>query len=266
MLTHRVNPVNGSYKLLTAFVIALIIGIIMDVSDLRINIDSKAELLNSNFGIMIGFIFSLTSIFFLQIVWSRFKGLKEAISSETESIISLHVNTDFLDDEKVSDDMKTALLNYLDIVTHFEFRELKKGVIVDYPTSQFLRIKKIIDQIKFDDPRDPLAFGYLVDGFKELSKSRNHRLEISLTRLPKYMSNYFLTISSIFWFVFLINPMEGSFVYYLVYFTTTIIVLLSVFIIKDLDDPLNGILQISKENYVICKNYIESDTHEIFSD
>jgi hypothetical protein len=265
-LTHSTNPVNGSFKILIAFVASLIIGIIIDVSNLRNNIDPKSELLESNFGIMIGFIFSLTAIFFLQIVWTRFKGLKEAIASETESIISLHVNTDFLDDEKVSDDMKTALLNYLDIVTHFEFRELKKGVIVDYPTTQFLRIKKIIDQIKFDDPRDPLAFGYLVDGFKELSKSRNHRLEISLTRLPRYMSSYFLTICAIFWLVFLLNPMEGSFVYYLVYLTTTTIVLLTVFIMKDLDDPLNGVLQVSKENYVICKNYIESDTHEIFSD
>ncbi len=238
----------------------------MDVSDLRIEIDPNSELLASNYGIIIGFIFSLTAIFFLQIVWSRYKGLNEAIASETESIISLWVNTDFLEDENVSVDMKTALLNYLDIVAHFEFRELKKGVIVDYPTTQFLKIKKIIDQIKFDDPRDPLAFGYLVDGFKELSKSRNHRLEISLTRLPRYMSNYFLTISTIFWLIFLLNPIEGAFIYFLIYLITTIIVLLTVFIIKDLDDPLNGILQISKENYAICKNYIESDTHEIFSD
>ena len=128
----------------------------------------------------------------LYFVWTHYKETKQSISSENESLINLWNSTDYLNDPNFSKEMKQTLLAYLNTVITDEFKLYKTRDRVDLPSIEFIGIKEALNRISFDDSRDPIAFGSLIDSHRTLSKARSRRIENCCNVMPHYFKDVLL--------------------------------------------------------------------------
>ncbi|MHA2252706.1 MAG: bestrophin-like domain [Candidatus Kariarchaeaceae archaeon] len=251
----------------TIFVIFLgmTFGFLMNQDPLHPYLIELSDIRNSDVVSFLGTIYALITAFTLVNVWSHYDETKRSYAEENEALIALWVNTDYLEDPSISKQMKTALLKYLDVTINEEFPLLSKRNDVNLPSTEFINIKKVIDHIRFDDPRDPMGFEALIISFRNLTSARNQRIEFALLKVPKLLKYFYFLASLIFWVGFMIQGFDSDMLYYTVLFMGTLIVVMSYTIIFDLDTPLGGLVNLSLKKYEISRDFIEKTDHEVYS-
>lgn len=256
------SPIYVVMRSLFLIFISMVFAVLMNTTFKNV-LDELLEIKDSSLGSFLSTIYALITAFILVSVWGHFEETKKIFGQENETLISLWVNTDFLDDPKITDLMKEVLLNYIDVTLRIEFPILAQRKQVKLPSREFIEIKRVIDQVKFDDDRDAVGFEQLLIDYRELTKARNQRIENSLIEIPSILRSFYILASFIFWVGFLIQGFESPALYYLVLLMETLIVVASYTLIFDLDRPLAGLVKIPLRKYEISRNYIETTEHEI---
>jgi len=265
MLTFRETPMYVFLRSTGLLCISMIFAILMNTTFKSVLIE-LSEIKDSSLGGFLSTIYALITAFILVSVWGHYNDTKQVFSQENETLISLWVNTDFLDDPVITEKMRSVLLKYIDSALNSEFPVLAQKKEIELPSPEFIEIKKVIDQVKFDDDRDAVGFEQLLIDYRELTKARNKRIEFSLIKIPSLMRNFYKLASVIFWVGFLIQGFSSEILYYLVLLMETLLVIMSYTLIFDLERPLAGLVRLPYRKYYVSRNYIESTDHEVFHD
>ena len=252
------------FSILFFMVIGVVSGIIMLSPSLHPYLVEFSEIRKSDVIGVFGTTYALITAFILVTVWNDFNETNHSISNENKALIALWNNTDYLEDQEVSREMNAALLKYVDVVISKELYQLRQKKAVEFPTPEFISIMKVIDQVEFDDPRDPIAFEALIAAYKDLSDARNNRINRILNHIPTILKLFYIFSSFIFWFGYVIEGFESDILYMIVLILVTIVTVLAYAIIFDLDKALNGILQVDVSSYQNTRKYIQKTKHEVF--
>jgi hypothetical protein len=243
----------------------IILGTLPGMISASFFLDRLLIMQDSSIIIVIGLIYVLITIITLINVFMYYNATEKAVANENEALISLWVNTDYLDQPKISQMMKTSLIDYLDKTTNIEFKGLKSFENVNFPSNEFIQISKVIDQIRLVHPRDTVAFQAMVQAFKDLSRARNSRIYNSQNRLPSILKRFYLFISVIFYLIFLIKMMESIYLYLFILIIVVVFVVFSYLFIIELDNSLEGLFALSLDRYYETKEFIEAIDHDVFT-
>lgn len=264
MLRRRIDFGNITVEILTSAImipLALFIGYIMNTRFTE-QMEIMSEIRDSDVIGVQGTLYALITTFILVNEWNQYNETASTYSMEAEAIMNLWSFIDFLDNEEISSGMRFALISYIDYTLSVEFVMLKQGRKVKLPSLEYSRILRLLDMIEYDEPSTSASMGPMVSAFKDLSDARSKRIDQSLRQIPLLIKLFYILSSVIFWFGTLIQGFDSDFVYYFVLFTNTLIVVFAYLIIFDLDKPLNGLLRLSLDNYLDCKNFIKETIHE----
>ncbi len=247
-------------KVLGAILVVTILSLI-----LRLAIGS--ELLvgeNSGFGWFVGILgtfYTFIAAFIIVTVWGQFNSMSAMVSREAKLLSSLWNYTDYLNDEKVSTKMKTALLAYIDKIVRSEKYDLSKGTRIVHPSTELIGILDSIDRVRFDDDRDAVAFSSLIQAYEDLSSTRSERIESGLARVP-FLLKLLHGILALLLLVSigLIGYVNiGMFLFAMV--SSSLFVSMAFFLADDLDNPFEGIWNIDFSPFEHIKEYIERKKH-----
>ncbi|MCE7736878.1 MAG: DUF4239 domain-containing protein [Candidatus Heimdallarchaeota archaeon] len=239
-------------------IIAMVVGFL-----LRSSTNQFEDIRTSDVVGTYGTMYALITAFILVNAWNHFNEIKSTYAAETEALMHLWNFVDFLDDETMSKVMHFTLLSYIDAILKIEFPKLARFEHVHLPSPEYQKILHLLDMIDFEKSRTGIAFDAMVMAFKDLSHARNQRIEHSLNRIPGPMKLFYILSSVFFWIAYFVQYFDSEFLYFFNLFATTVIVVLSYIIIFDLDKPLSGLIQISLENYDICRLYIKETIHSL---
>ncbi|MCY3410540.1 MAG: DUF4239 domain-containing protein [Candidatus Heimdallarchaeota archaeon] len=242
--------------------LAMALGFILNTF-FPVLLDELSEIRASDVIGVMGTVYALITAFILVNVWQEYNDTQASFSQENESIIEIWSYTDFFDDQEFSEKMKDGLLNYIKSALK-ELGVLAEKKQVAFPSPEFTHILKIIDSVKFNDDRDPIAFEGLTKAYKNLSSARAKRIEVCVNEIPRILRDFYILTSLIFWFGYLIEGFDSVLVYYIVLAMVSLIAIFAYVIIMDLDQPLKpGMVQVSFFNYHQSREYIEKTVHEI---
>ncbi|KKT40724.1 hypothetical protein A3K29_00230 [Candidatus Collierbacteria bacterium RIFOXYB2_FULL_46_14] len=210
---------------------------------------------------VVGTIYTLVAAFTMVEVWNQFNNTSKLISNEAKSIISLWNYTDYLNDKNIDQKMQTSLLAYLDQTLTKEHDQASKGIRSLQPSQEIITIRKVIDEIEFDDKRDASIFPILTQAYEELSTARNDRIEAGVTRLPAMIKIFFISLS----LMLMVSYILVGYVHLPLYIIHTIfgasIISLTYKIIFDLDNPFDGFWNIDYSAMTQAKEYITNNRH-----
>lgn len=242
--------------------LAMFFGFIMNIYFKNL-LNELSEIRDSDVVGAMGTIYALITAFILVNVWQGLTETQNSFSSENEALIQIWSFVDYFDDIEFSKSMKKVLLAYI-TSTLRELVDLSSQKKIIFPSKEFTNILKAIDAVKFDDPRDPIAFGGLTQAYTNLSSARAKRIEICLTMMPTILRDFYLITSLIFWIGYLVQGFNSDIVYYTNLFMVSVIVIFAYLIIMDLDRPLKpGLVQVGFDPYFQSIEYIQKIEHAI---
>lgn len=224
-------------------------------------ISPNASILSTLFNTL-GGIYALVTAFVLVEVWSQYNNLDSALSSEAKVLTSLWNYTDYLNDKNVSKAMKTSLTSYITTVLNVEVPAMANNQTLVHPSKELTGIMQVIDQIKFNDPRDASAFKSIIQSFENLSTQRMGRISQGSTRIPITLRAFFEMVSYAFLGSFLLQSFTHQGLYLISVGSLSLIVFYVREIILDLDNPFDGLWNVSTHSYHQALDYINQSRHE----
>jgi hypothetical protein len=220
---------------------------------------------SANFGWflgVIGTIYTLITAFIIVQVWGQFNGLSALLGKEAKSLCSIWNFTDYLNDDKASTDMKTAIIKYIDTVITSEKTEASKCIKSVHPSGEIINILKVIDRVKFDDKRDSSIFPSLINSYEELSSVRMERIEAGVTRIPLLLKLLFIILNIFLGLSFVFLGFVNNGLYYFTVIAGAVTLSLAYFMADDLDNPFDGFWNVDFIPLENAKRYILTSKHE----
>lgn len=209
----------------------------------------------------LGGMYALVTAFVLVEVWSQYNSLESALTSEAKVLTSLWNYTDYLNDKKISLSMKHALISYIDNTVKNEIPIMGNNKKLSHPSNELIAIMRVIDQIKFNDHRDASAFKSIIQSFENLSSQRMSRISQGSARMPQLLKLFFEMVSFAYLGSYLMQTYTNIYLYLISLSVVGGIVLFVRFIIYDLDNPFDGVWNISTGAYLDSKDYISNSGH-----
>lgn len=210
---------------------------------------------------VVGTIYTLVAAFTMVEVWSQFNSTSNLISREAKVLISLWNYANYLNDTKLDQQLRHALLSYIDVTMQHEHRDATLGVRSRQSSPAFLGILQAIDHVKFNDSRDASIFPLLTQSCEELATIRSDRIEASVTRLPSMIKVFFIALS----IMLMISYILVGYVHLPLYLIHTIsgatIISLTYKIILDLDNPFDGYWNLDYSALTQAKDHISLNRH-----
>lgn len=199
--------------------------------------DVDAGSLNS-FIQVIGTLYGIMTAFIIYIVWDRYNRILETAEKETDSISELYALVTYLENDKISGRVKIAITHYAKAVIEKGWIKLYKGEKSKTANSALFKIYEEIKLIKSSRNRFPIIFGQIISKYEDVSDLRTQRVALSAEHLPKSLRTLLIFNSLALVFSVALLPVTSFGIAVFIIFATITVVVLSLQVIFDLDNPL----------------------------
>lgn len=210
---------------------------------------------------VVGTIYTLVAAFTMVEVWNQFNNTSSLISREAKTIISIWNYTDFLNDKALDSKMQKCLTEYLQESMTTERKQAAKGIRSIQSSTTLLNILRVIDKVKFDDPKDAAIFPLLTQAYEDLATIRSDRLEAGIARLPGMIRIFFVALS----IMLMVSYILVGYIHLPLYIIHTVfgatIISLTYKIIIDLDNPFDGYWNLDYGAFTQAKEHISKNRH-----
>lgn len=205
---------------------------------------------------VIGLIYGLIAAFTINNAWERFSAIRDGISKEVYSLISIYTYTKELSDKSSFRKFKEKLLDYCKDVPTIEW--------VDYwnsePTHQKFRdLIRIVAQVKIKTIKDELLFNEITTELGNAARVRIKQIVLSQTRISslQWILNIFLSSILIVGLVFTAIPNYWMSIFII---STMVTAILMIFIVLyELDSMKMNKEDVSNEPHRQVIRIIESE-------
>lgn len=210
---------------------------------------------------VVGTIYTLVAAFTMVEVWNQFNNTSNLISREAKAIITIWNYTDYLNDKDLDVKMQKCLTEYLRESMTVEHKQAAKGIRSEQSSSTLINILKVIDKVKFDDPKDAAIFPLLTQAYEDLATIRSDRLEAGVTRLPGMIRIFFIALSV----MLMVSYILVGYIHLPLYIIHTVfgatIISLTYKIIIDLDNPFDGYWNLDYSAFTNAREHIARNRH-----
>ena len=221
---------------------------------------------SANFGWVFGIIgtaYTLIAAFVLFGVWNQYSALSSLMARESWLLGSIWNFVDYFNDKKLTQNMKTVILSYVNKTIDDEVNQLAQEKELETYSKEYVAIGKVIDGIEFNDGRDSVIYPAMIEGYRDLLDVRQQRNEAGMTRLSLSMRILFM----IFSLLLAGSSLIAGFVYTVMYFFGVgfigAVVSLTYIVVMDMDNPFGGLFELKPTSFYQTKKYIEEAEHEV---
>ncbi len=206
-----------------------------------------------------GTLYGIMTAFVVFEVWNQYNKTQELIENEGQGLERLFRLTLYFRDNKLTEQMKTVIKNYANLVIQGKFKNIGGGQRNAVTGKEFRKIAEVIKNIKFNDNHDQTVFDHVISHYGRLSETRSARINQSLTRLP-YLLKMFLYSSSFFALVtFILMPFSSTLYGFLATGSLAFILAMVFHLVEDLDNPFVGHWNVTPEPFERALQHIEED-------
>ena len=210
---------------------------------------------------VVGTIYTLVAAFTMVEVWNQFNNTSNLISREAKALVSLWNYTDYFNDKNLDRNMQKSRVAYIKESMSTEHFQASQCIRPPQSSPELLGILSVIDQVKFNDPKDAAIFPLLTQAYEELATIRSDRLEAGVTRLPTMVKVFFISLSV----MLMISYILVGYVHLPLYIVHTVfgasIISITYKIILDLDNPFEGYWNLDYSAFTQAKEHIAKHRH-----
>ena len=210
---------------------------------------------------VVGTIYTLVAAFTMVEVWNQFNNTSSLISKEAKAIITIWNYTDYLNDKDIDSKMQKCLTEYIHESMTTEQNQAAKGIRSPQSSLALTNILRVIDKVKFDDPKDASIFPLLTQAYEDLATIRSDRIEAGVARLPGMIRIFFIALS----IMLMVSYILVGYIHLPLYIIHTVfgatIISLTYKIIIDLDNPFDGYWNLDYSAFIHAKEHISKNRH-----
>jgi hypothetical protein len=212
---------------------------------------------------VVGLMYGLMAAFTINNAWERFSKMRDAISQETDGLITMWIYTKHMSDKKSVELIRTQVIEYCDEAPRIEWDNYWKSVETH---KKFHTLIDLISEMKVKNQKDALLFAELSEELRSATTGRNSELILSTTKVSpmQWTLNIFLSFILIVGLTLLGLPNYTLTIFTVSTMVAAIIMILCV--IYELDtlkfaeketfcDPYAQVIR------VVSKNTIDPDTN-----
>jgi hypothetical protein len=206
----------------------------------------------NTFILLLGSIYAVMYAFVIYVIWGQFTDVEKFVMRECYSLdellrFSRYVNAD------ANRSIRRALADYAQAVLQSEWQALGKGARDVATENCFLTLMTAVIRTVPANAEEATIQQRLIDIAREAGEHRDERITKSLTRIPPTLMGFVNGLSTallVLVFVYPFHyPVAGAACFVLV----AMVLLLANIVMTDLDNPFNGIYNISSEPYARLK-------------
>ncbi len=221
---------------------------------------------SANFGWVFGIIgtaYTLIAAFVLFGVWNQYNALSGLMARESWLLGSIWNFTDYFNDKKLSQNMRSVLLAYINKAIDDEIGFLANEKEIETYSEEYKAIGKVIDAIEFNDGRDSVIYPIVIQSYRDLLDVRQQRNEAGVTRLSASMKVLFMVFSLLLASSSLIAGFIHTVMYLFGVGFIGAIVILTYIVVTDMDNPFGGLFELKPVSFYQTKKYIEENIHGV---
>lgn len=213
----------------------------------------------ATFFAVFGILYGIMAAFVVFEVWNQYNTTVELVEKEANGLERLFSLTLYFRDKKLIETMRLAIKKYADIVIAERFKGLGLGQRNKEAGLAFRQISQVINEAKFDDDHDSIVFDHLLEHYGELSVTRSVRINQSLSRLPTLLKLFIYVASLFVLLLFILTPFSNQYYGYVSVVALGFVLAMVSQLIEDLDNPFEGVWNITPEPFERSLKHIEED-------
>jgi hypothetical protein len=188
----------------------------------------------------VGTLYGILAAFTIVVVWTQFNETTSAIAAETTDLADLYRYVSYLDDRPATDQFRAAISAYSEAVASDEWSRMASGEPSRSAQEAFEGIYRAVAAIKLDDERDEAAWSHIMRKFEDVSDSRNKRLDVAGSRMPRVLRELFYGVSFALVAGFFMLGFSNDFLAIATTLLTTGLVVVVLDTVLDIDNPFGG--------------------------
>jgi hypothetical protein len=197
-----------------------------------------------------GALYGVLAAFTIYVVWDQFIEAGKSARTETKELLDACRYATYMNDERALSDLVTAIEGYTDVVLREEWGGMKTGFPHPQAQSAFEYVYEAVNAVRFDDDRDHVAWGKMIEKIEAASDARQLRIELSGEHLPGHLRTLLWMASLMLLFGFFMISIHNDFLAIAVTAASTVVVVMTIEVIQDLDDPFTGHWAHSEQPFV----------------
>ena len=188
----------------------------------------------------VGTLYGILAAFTIVVVWTQFNETTSAIAAESTDLADLYRYVSYLDDRPVMDQFRAAITAYAEAVAADEWSKMAGSEPSRSAEEAFEGIYRAVAAIKLDDKRDEAAWSHIMRKFEDVSDSRNKRLDVAGSRMPRVLRELFYGVSFALVAGFFMLGFSNDFLAIATTLLTTGLVVVVLDTVLDIDNPFGG--------------------------
>lgn len=198
----------------------------------------------------IGTLYGILAAFIIYVVWNQFTETDNAVRLEANELFGLCQYTVYLDDPHALETVIAATDKYAASVLDEEWEIMATGRPNRPSEAALDQLFEAVHAVSFDDARDHVAWGRMIEKFEAVADAREKRIDLSGERMPELMRGLLILISGLLLVGFFMVSVQNDFIAVVTTIATTAAVFLTMEVINDLDDPFEGYWALSKSPFI----------------
>jgi hypothetical protein len=185
-------------------------------------------------------LYGVLAAFTIYVVWEQFIEAGKSTRVEAKELLDACRYATYLQDPAALDQLVRAVGQYADDVAREEWPAMQ--VAGAHPDAQdaFEQVYAAVNAVQFDDDRDHVAWGRMIEKLESASDARQTRIELAGEQLPSHLRILLYMAALVLLFGFFMLALQNDFLAVAVTVLATMIVCMTIEVIEDLDEPFGG--------------------------
>lgn len=204
-----------------------------------------------------GALYGVLAAFTIFVVWDQFIEAGKSARVEAKELIDACRYATYLNDPPALHRLVTSIEGYVDAVIREEWNGMKSGFPHPQAQAAFEHVYEVVNSVQFDDDRDHVAWGRMIEKVEAASDARQKRIELAGEHLPAHLSVLLWVASLMLLFGFFMIAIHNDFLAVFVTAASTLVVIMTIETIEDLDDPFEGHWSHTDQPFVFLRNELQ---------
>jgi hypothetical protein len=205
--------------------------------------------------LLVGSIYAVILAFAIFVIWGQFTEVENAVMRETNTLADLLRFSEYVPSE-LTREIQKAVGSYAQRVVKYEWQALGHGRRDPHAEELFSDLVTTViarDQVIPQDSREYAFHVRLIDIVRTAGEYRSARVAESMTRIPPTLFGFVNIIAIVLLLLVLVYPFHSAAVGASCIALVTIILFLANFVMRDMDNPLDGAWNISARPFLELK-------------
>jgi len=198
--------------------------------------------------LLLGSIYAVMYAFVIYVIWGQFTDVEKFVMRECYSLDELLRFSHYVNADSTRA-IRRSLIEYSKAVIRSEWRALGKREKDQTTENHFINLMTAVIKTVPANPEEATIQQRLIDIAREAGEHRDERITKSLTRIPPTLMGFVNALSLALLALVFVYPFHNSFAGAACFVLVAAVLSLANIVMTDLDNPFNGIYNVSPEPF-----------------